>query len=149
MRRPGPRVGWLLATVSIVLACASCGTRPAAVPSTEPSSSAPPGSPSAGSTALVSGVVETSSGCPVQRLDSRCEARRLGDVQVEARSLSAGVTARTRTGGDGHYSLRLGQGRYMLIVVPGQAVPRCSAMLVSITSKSSVQADIHCDIGIR
>jgi hypothetical protein len=94
-------------------------------------------------------VVETSSGCPVQRLDSRCQARRLGDVQVEARSLSAGVTASTRTSGDGHYSFRLQQGRYMLIVVLGQVVPRCSQVLVSITSQSSVQADIHCDTGIR
>jgi hypothetical protein len=94
-------------------------------------------------------VVETSSGCPVQRLDSRCEARRLGHVQVEARSLSAGVTASTRTSSDGHYSFRLQHGRYMLIVVLGQVVPRCSAVLVSITSQSSVEANIHCDTGIR
>lgn len=134
----------LLPAVGIVLACASCGVRPAAAPSAEPSSSTPPSS-----LAVVSGVVETGSGCPVQRLDSRCAARRLGNVQVEARSLSAGVTASTRTGGDGHYSFRLQQGRYMLTVVPGQAVPRCSGVLVSITSQSSVHADIHCATGIR
>jgi hypothetical protein len=94
-------------------------------------------------------VVETSSGCPVQRLDSRCNARRLGDVQVEARSLSAGVTASTRTSGDGRYSFRLQPGRYMLIVVLGQVVPRCSQVLVSITSQLSVKADINCYNGIR
>jgi hypothetical protein len=94
-------------------------------------------------------VVETSSGCPVQRLDSRCQARRLGDVQVEARSLSAGVTASTRTSGDGHYYFRLQPGRYMLIVVLGQVVPRCSQVLVSITSQPSVKADINCYTGIR
>jgi len=93
--------------------------------------------------------VETGSGCPVQRLDSRCAARRLGDVQVEARSLSAGVTASTRTSGDGHYSFRLQQGRYMLTVVLGQVVLRCSGVLVSITSRSPVQADIRCETGIR
>jgi hypothetical protein len=139
----------LLLTVGIVLACASCGARPVAGPSSEPSSSTPPSSPSSGSVALVSGVVESGSGCPVQRLDSRCAARRLGNVQVEARSLSAGVTASTRTSGDGHYSFRLQQGRYMLTVVPGQAVPRCSDVMVSITSRSPVQADIHCETGIR
>jgi len=94
-------------------------------------------------------VVQTGSGCPAQRLDSRCEGRRLGDVQVEARSLSAGVTASTRTSGDGRYSFRLQPGRYMLTVVPGQVVPRCSQVLVSITSQPSVKADINCDIGIR
>ena len=149
IRWPGSQTRWLLPTVGIVLACASCGVRPAAAPSTEPSSSTPHSSTPSGSIALVSGVVETSSGCPVQRLDSRCEARRLGDVQVEARSLSAGVTASTRTSGDGHYSFRLQQGRYMLIVVLRQVVPRCSQVLVSITSQSPVQADIHCDTGIR
>jgi len=133
MRRPGPRVRWLLPAVGIIFACTSCGVRPAAAPSI----------------ALVSGVVESSPGCPVQRLDSRCEARRLGDVQVEARSLSAGVTASTRTSGDGHYSFRLQQGRYMLTVVLGQVVLRCSGVLVSITSRSPVQADIRCETGIR
>jgi hypothetical protein len=149
----------LLLTVGVVLACASCGVRPAAAPSagsssstpsgSAPSSSTAPSSPSSGSIALVSGVVETGSGCPVQRLDSRCAARRLGNVQVEAWSLSAGVTASTRTSGDGHYSFRLQQGRYMLTVAPGQAVPRCSVVQVSITSQSPIQADIHCDSGIR
>jgi hypothetical protein len=149
MRRPGPRVRWLLPAVGIVLACASCGVRSAAAPSTGPTSPTPPSSTSSGSIALVSGVVESSSGCPVQRLDSRCEARRLGNVQVEARSLSAGVTASTRTSGDGHYSFRLQQGRYMLSVVLGQVVLRCSGVLVSITSRSPVQADIRCETGIR
>jgi hypothetical protein len=94
-------------------------------------------------------VVETGSGCPVQLFDSRCEARRLADVKVEARSLSAGVTASTSTGSDGHYSFRLQQGRYMLTVVPGQDVPPCSQVLVSITSQSPVRADIRCETGIR
>jgi len=59
------------------------------------------------------------------------------------------VTASTRTSGDGHYSFRLQQGRYMLIVVMGQVIPRCSQVLVSITSQSPVQADIRCETGIR
>jgi hypothetical protein len=37
----------------------------------------------------------------------------------------------------------------MLIVVLGQVVPRCSQVLVSITSQPSVNADINCDTGIR
>jgi hypothetical protein len=37
----------------------------------------------------------------------------------------------------------------MLIVVLGQVVPRCSQVLVSITSQPSVKADINCYTGIR
>jgi hypothetical protein len=94
-------------------------------------------------------VVETGSGCPVQLDDGRCEARRLGDVQVEARLLPGRTTVSTRTRGDGHYSLRLGQGRYMLVVVLGQGAPGCSQVLVSVTSPMPVRADIRCDSGIR
>ena len=145
-RRLGWRARWLLPAVGIVLASASCGVRPAATPSNQ---AEPSGSTSAGPTALVSGVVETGSGCPVQLDDSRCEARRLGDVQVEARPLPAGAAVSTRTRGDGHYSLRLRQGRYMLVVVPGQGVPNCSQMVVSVTSQASVRVNIRCNSGIR
>jgi hypothetical protein len=155
-RRLGWRARWLLPAVGIVLASASCGVRPAATPSNQaqPSGSTSAGSTSsgstsAGSTALVSGLVETGSGCPVQLDDGRCKARRLADVQVEARPLPAGTTVSTRTRGDGHYSLRLGQGRYMLVVVLGQGVPNCSQMVVSVTSAASVRVDIRCDSGIR
>jgi hypothetical protein len=160
-RRLGWRARWLLPAVGIVLASASCGVRPAATPSNqaEPAGSTSAGSTSSGSTssgstssgptALVSGVVETGSGCPVQLDDSQCKARRLADVQVEARPLPAGTTVSTRTRGDGHYSLRLGQGRYMLVVVLGQGVPNCSQMVVSVTSAASVRVDIRCDSGIR
>jgi hypothetical protein len=73
----------------------------------------------------------------------------VGDVRVEARSLSAGMTASTRTRADGHYSLRLGHGRYMLVAVPRQALPRCPHVLVSVTSLAPVHANIRCDSGIR
>lgn len=142
-RGPGQRVRWLLPVVGMVLVSASCGGRPAATPSTEPSHSI-----SSSSIALVSGVVTSGSGCPVQRLDSRCEARRLSDVQVEARPLSAGVTARTRTSGDGRYSLRLQQGRYELVVVLGQVVRHCSAVFVSVKSQAPIRVNIYCDTGI-
>ena len=108
MRWFGPQQArWLLPTAALVLMSASCGVRPAA---THP---APP----SGSTVLISGVVQASPGCPVERQNHPCEPRLLGDVRVEARSLPAGVTASTRTRADGHYSLRLGQGRYVLVAV--------------------------------
>jgi hypothetical protein len=98
---------------------------------------------------LISGVVEASPGCPVERPSRLCKPRPLGEVRVEARSLPAGVTVSTRTRADGHYSFRLGKGRYVLAAVTRQVVPRCPHVLVSVTSPAPVQVNIHCDSGIR
>jgi hypothetical protein len=74
-------------------------------------------------------------------------------VRIEARSLSAGpaarVTASTRTRADGRYSLRLSPGRYLLVAVIGQFLPRCPEVTVSVSSGQRVRANIHCDSGIR
>ena len=68
---------------------------------------------------------------------------------VAGRPLPAGVTVRTRTRADGHYSLRLTTGRYVLVAATGQVFPRCSPVPIVITSLAPVRADIHCDSGIR
>ncbi len=132
MRWLGPGARWLLPAVGLVLASASCGVRLAATNPAQPP----------GSTALVFGVAEASPGCPVERQDHVCKPRLLGDVRVEARPLPAGVTATTRTGADGHYSFRLAKGRYLLVAVTGQVVPRCPDVLVSVASPAP-------DSGIR
>jgi hypothetical protein len=150
-RWPAPRARWLLAAAGLVLATVSCGVRPAATGSAQPSGSVQasgPGRPS-GPTALISGIVAARPGCPVERPSRLCKPRPVGDVLVEARSLSAGVTASTRTHADGHYSMRLGQGRYVLVAVTRQALPRCPHVPVSVTSPAAVHANIRCDSGIR
>jgi hypothetical protein len=139
MRWLGLHARWLLPAVSLVLVSASCGARPAATHSTQPS----------GSTALVFGVVAASPGCPVERQDHPCQPRPLVHVRVEARPVPAGVTASTRTRAGGHYSLRLGQGRHVLVAVTGQVVPRCPHVVVSVTPPAPVRANINCDSGIR
>jgi len=139
MRWFGPQARWLLPTAALVLVSASCGVRAAGTR---------PAQPSAPIT-LISGVVEASPGCPVERPSRLCKPRPLGDVRVEARSLRAGVTASTRARADGHYSFRLGQGRYVLVAVTRQVVPRCPHVLVSVTSPAPVRANINCDSGIR
>jgi hypothetical protein len=150
-RRPAPRAWWLLAAAGLVLVIASCGVRPAATGPTPPSGTAQPSGSarSSGPTALISGVVEARPGCPVERPSRLCKPRPVGDVLVEARSRSAGVTASTRTRTDGHYSMRLGQGRYVLVAVTRQALPRCPHVPVSVTSPAAVHANIRCDSGIR
>ncbi len=135
----GPRARWLLPTVGLALVTAACGVRPAATGPAQPS----------GPVTLISGVVEARPGCPVERPGRMCRPRPVGDVRVEARSLSARVTASTRTRADGHYSFRLGQGRYVLVAVTRQVLPRCPQVLVSVTSAAPVHANIRCDSGIR
>jgi hypothetical protein len=135
----GPRAQWLLLVVGLVLLSASCGVHPAARGPAQPSDS----------TVLLSGVVEASPGCPVERQDHRCKPRLVGDVRVEARSLPAGVTASTRTSADGHYSLRLRRGLYLLVAMTAQILPRCPQVLVSVSTLAPVRADINCDSGIR
>jgi hypothetical protein len=78
-----------------------------------------------------------------------CGPRRLGDVRVEARSLPAGVIASTHTRADGHYSLRLVRGRYVLVAVMRQVLPRCPRVFVSLTPPAPVRANINCESGIR
>ena len=96
----GPEARWLLPAVGFVLVSASCGVRPA------PANAAR----RPGSTALISGMVEASPGCPVERQNPACRPGLLDDVQVEARPLATGPTATTRARVDGHYAFRLRPG---------------------------------------
>jgi hypothetical protein len=139
MRRLCRWAWWLLPATSLVLVTAACGVRPA------PANAARPSGPAA----LISGVVEASPGCPVERQNPACRPRRLGDVQVEARSVPAGLTVTARTRADGHYAFRLRPGRYVLVAAARQAVPRCPHVLVSATSPAPVHININCDSGIR
>jgi hypothetical protein len=139
MRWFGPQARWLLATVALVLVSASCGVRTGGTGSAQPS----------GPVTLISGVVEARPGCPVERPGRLCKPRPLGDVRVEARFLPAGETVSARTGADGHYSFRLGKGRYVLVAVTRQVLPRCPHVFVSVTSPAPVRANINCDSGIR
>ena len=139
MRRLGPRAKWLLPAVGLAVVSVSCGVGSASTESAQPS----------GSTALISGFVQAGPECPVEQQGQACPPRRLGDVQVEARSLPAGVTVRTHTRTDGHYSFRLAPGRYVLVAVTRQIFPNCPHVLVSVTSPAPVRANINCDSGIR
>ena len=139
MRWFGPQARWLLPTAALVLVSASCGVRAAGTRPARPSSPV----------TLISGVVEASPGCPVERPGRLCKPRPLGEVRVEALSLPAGVIVSARTRADGHYSFRLGPGRYVLVAVTRQAVPRCPHVLVAVRSPAPVRANINCDSGIR
>ena len=164
MRSIGPHLQRLL-PAAIVLVTVSCGSRvpgttaPAAsaapgttaTPAT-PAKSATPGTTATrppGATAVIFGVVQAGPTCPVDRVYHACRPHPLGDVEVQARSPSARVMASARTGTDGHYSLQLRPGSYLLVVVTTQAFPRCPHVPVSVGSGAATRADINCDTGQR
>ena len=142
--RTGRGVRWLLPVAGLVLVTASCGVRSA---TTERPHSSGTVQPSETAT-LVSGVVDARPGCPVERPSRLCRPRPVGHVLVEARPRS-GAPASTRTRADGHYSLRLRPGRYVLVAVTGRALPRCPHLPVTVTSQRAVHANLRCDSGIR
>jgi hypothetical protein len=73
----------------------------------------------------------------------------VGNVDVQARSPTGGVMASAPTAADGHFSLRLGPGSYLLVVVITQIYPRCPHVLVSVGSGAAIRANISCDSGVR
>ena len=152
-----------LLPVAVVLATASCAVRLPAAPApaasgtpsatAAPAKSAAPGGGNAtrppGAIAVISGVVRAGPACPVDRVYHACRPGPLGDVEVQARSSSAGVMASARTGADGHYSLQLGPGRYLLVVLTTQVFTSCPHVLVSAESGVAIRADFNCDTGMR
>ena len=170
MQSIGPYFRRLL-PVAVVLVTVSCGTSVpgaagpgATAPSASPAKSATPGASatpaqsaapsgtatrSPGATAVIFGVIQASPACPVDRVYHACRPRPLGHVEVQARSPSAGVMASALTQADGHYSLRLGPGSYLLVVVITQVLPRCPHVPVSVGSGASIRTNINCDTGLR
>jgi hypothetical protein len=171
-RRTGPCLRLLLAA-AVVLVTASCGSGgpgTSAAPGGAAASAAPgasgtpalpatpgPATPGAtgtrspGATAVISGVVAASPTCPADPVYHACRPRPLPDVEVQARSPGAALIASVRTGADGRYSLRLGPGSYLLVVVTTQVLPKCPPVPVSVRSGSAaaIRADINCDTGMR
>jgi hypothetical protein len=133
-------------------ATASSATPARSATTTTPARSAGPGTTATrppGATAVIFGVVQASPACPVDRVYHACGPRPLGHVEVQARSPMGGVMASAPTEADGQYSLWLGPGSYLLVVVITQVFPRCPHVLVSVGSGAAIRANISCDTGIR
>jgi hypothetical protein len=166
MRSIGPYLQRLLPAV-IVLLTVSCGARVpgttvpgttvpgTTVPATSatPTTSEAPGATatrSPGATSVIFGVVRVGPTCAGDPVYHACRPHPLSDVEVQARSPSGGVIASARTKSDGHYSLELGPGSYVLVVVTTQVFPECRHVPVSSGSAgAAIRADINCDAGQR
>ena len=150
-----------LLPAAVVLVTVSCGAR---VPDTTVPASSTPGAtatpaksvaPSTtvtrppGATAVIFGIVQAVPACPADRVYHACRPHPQGGVVVQARSPSAGVMASARTETDGHYSLQLRPGSYLLVVETTHVFPRCPHVLVSVGSRAAMRADINCATGLR
>jgi hypothetical protein len=136
------RVRWVLGvvTVAALVTTAGCSERdasPVATPSTT----------IAHSTATVAGIVTAAPTCPVERINQPCPPRPVS-AEIDARTQAGKKFTATHTDPDGHYTLMLPLGTFILTVqTPG--LPRCPPTPVTVRSALRITADIHCDTGIR
>ena len=118
-------------TVALMVFASSCRTRTAAV------------------AGVIFGVIRAGPTCPVDRVYHACRDRRLGDLDIRARSTSTGLISTARSSTNGHFSTRLSPGNDVLTVLTTAIFPRCPPVRVSVRSGAAVRASITCDTGIR
>src|SRR5436190_14667662 len=140
---------WLgrLLPAAVVVVTAACGGRVAGA--------TVPAAPGAATTrpdaaaGVISGVIRAGPTCPIDRVYHACRDRRIGGLDVQARSARTGLVSSARSSTDGHFSVRLSPGNYVLTVLTTAIFPRCPRVPVSVRSGAAVHASITCDTGIR
>lgn len=96
------------------------------------------------------GVVKTGPTCPVQRAgDTSCDDKPYATTVTVSRVGSTAVFATVDTGADGAYHFALPPGAYVVSASGGNPFPRCGEESVTVQPTGYVNADIHCDTGIR
>jgi hypothetical protein len=140
---------WLgrLLPAAVVVVTASCGGRVAGA--TGPAAPGAATTRPAAAAGEIFGVIRAGPTCPVDRVYHACRDRRLGNLDVQARSARTGLVASARSSADGHFSVRLRPGNYVLTVLTAASFPRCPRVRVSVRSGAAVRASITCDTGIR
>lgn len=142
----GSGVGRLL-PAAVVLVTAACGSRVAGA--TVPAAPGAATTRSAAATGVIFGVVQAGPTCPADPVYHACRPRPLADAELRALPARAGSIRSARTTTDGHFSIRLRPGDYVLTVVTTAGFPKCPQVRVSVRSSVAVRANITCDTGIR
>ena len=86
--------------------------------------------------------------CPVQRPGVTCE-RPYQATLVVSRGAARGTVARFSTAADGHFTVRLRAGRYLVKVTSYTTFPRSWSQTVSVTAHHFTRLTIRIDSGIR
>jgi hypothetical protein len=133
-----------------LLALAAC-RQPASPPVAATVSPSATPSLSASAAAAVTGLQGTVSAgptCPVERVDSPCPPRPLS-AEVDARDPAGRLAVMSRSGSDGRYRLLLPPGQYTLTVASSGSFPRCPTPTATVVAGRLATFDISCDTGIR
>lgn len=86
--------------------------------------------------------------CPVERPGAICE-RPYQATLVVSRTASRGTVARVSTSADGHFTVPLRAGRYLVTVTSHTAYPQSWSQKVSVTGHQFTSLTIRIDSGIR
>jgi hypothetical protein len=94
----------------------------------------------------------TVGGCPVVGPSAPpCPATPMGGVTLAVRDASGGEVARTTSGGDGVFHLRLPLGRYSIVAIdpPPPAMPGQKPVEFAVSSHRTISIQIVLDNGVR
>jgi hypothetical protein len=129
MRQPGvTRWLWTILAAMLLVACGSSST----------------GTSSRG---VVSGVVNSAPGCPMDRVGSPCPPRPVAGAAVVA-LIGNKTRAHTTTGTDGRFELKLPFGRYLIRATDTGGMKSSASTEIDVHT-ATVSIEIDVDSGIR
>lgn len=156
-QRPGwlmPGALFLVVALVGLAACApgGAGTTQSAANGNTPSATSTQGSGNSGAgQGTLNGVVMASPSCPVQTAESPCPPKPVPDRQITIETTSGKVVATVTTDKQGHFSVNLAPGIYVIRLVPdGSPLPaQREPTVVTITAGKTISIQIVLDSGIR
>jgi hypothetical protein len=93
------------------------------------------------------GTVVAGPTCPVERPESPCPDRPVGDARVTAKD--DGTTKTTRSDASGAFRLRLKPGTYVVTATSDGLLGGCDEQPVRVAKRRYTRVTITCDTGIR
>jgi hypothetical protein len=108
---------------------------------------APTATPAASGETGITGIATIGPTCPVERIDSPCP-----DRPYEARITiwqGSTLTAETRSGADGHFTVLVPAGEYRVVGESGATFPRGTETTVSVVEGALSTVALRFDSGIR
>lgn len=105
-----------------------------------------------GATGTIQGTVTAGPTCPVQTVENPCPDKPVPDREVDVQTPAGAVVASTKTDANGHYSVAVPPGSYVVhvVIVQGQAgIRQNTPGNVTVAAGQTVTLNIVLDTGIR
>jgi hypothetical protein len=116
------------------------------------STSQPGNSPNTGALGTISGDVVAGPTCPVESIDNPCPPKPVPDRDVSIQTPSGVEVAHTVTDGNGHFTVRLAAGAYVVRVATGPGklgLEQTTPGDVTVVAGQTSHVQIELDTGIR